>query len=158
MPDYTQSKIYRVCSYKTDRVYIGSTVQPLSKRINEHRNAYVRYKKGLRGFVSSFDIMDVDLEGAKCVLLETYPCTSKEQLRARERYWIEELGSVCVNRNIPSRTRQEWLDTTKEERQAYQSDYYLKHREPLLAAMRGYQQHRRSVFGQMCRAYGGVVA
>ena len=144
MPDYTQAKIYRVCSHKTGRVYIGSTVQLLSKRANEHRNAYVRYNKGLRGYVSVFDIFDIDMTGAQCILLEAYPCASKEELRARERYWIERLGCRCVNRNLPGRT---------------QKEYYQNHRAPLLAAMKAYQQHRRSVFGQMCRSYvAGVVA
>jgi hypothetical protein len=36
--------------------------------------------------------------------LEKYPCKSKGELEARERYWLEDTEN-CVNKQIPTRTQ-----------------------------------------------------
>ena len=38
MPDYSQGKIYQILNTVTDDVYIGSTIQPLYKRMHGHRS------------------------------------------------------------------------------------------------------------------------
>ena len=42
--DYQNGKIYCLRSHKTDLVYVGSTCQPLYKRLNEHKNYYKMYE------------------------------------------------------------------------------------------------------------------
>ena len=46
MPDYSQSKIYKLTSSKTSACYIGSTTLRLKKRLTTHRSNYRQYKKG----------------------------------------------------------------------------------------------------------------
>ena len=37
---YLNGKIYTIRSFQTDKFYIGSTIQPLHKRLHEHRRKY----------------------------------------------------------------------------------------------------------------------
>lgn len=111
MPNYQNGKIYKLVSNVSDKVYYGSTTQSLSLRKSGHKKTYNKIKKGdvKRGKVSSFDLFeegDVDI-----VLIENFPCESKEELHARERHYIE--NNECLNKNIPGRTRKEWKEQNK---------------------------------------------
>ncbi len=39
MPDYAQGKIYAIRIHLNEKVYVGSTTQPLSARMAEHRGS-----------------------------------------------------------------------------------------------------------------------
>ena len=87
MPNYQNGKIYEIINDETEGKYIGSTTVLLCKRMAEHRSNYKKYLKNGRKYITSYDILKYD--SAKIVLIENYPCNSKEELEARERYWIE---------------------------------------------------------------------
>ena len=110
--DYSHAKVYKI--YSPSRpdigIYIGSTVQALSARMATHRGLYRHWKSGNTNFTSSFPILEVG--DALIVLLEDVPCQRKEQLLARERFWIE--TTECVNRVIPQRTLAEWYVANRE--------------------------------------------
>jgi hypothetical protein len=56
------------------------------------------YKQGKRrSRYASFDILEN--EDYEIILLENYPCNSKEELLAREKYWIGQM--LCVNKYNP---------------------------------------------------------
>ena len=94
MPDYSKGKIYKVVCSETDRIYIGSTTQPLYKRLYGHKN------------MKSNVCMTKELKEPKIYLIEDFSCDRKEQLEARERHYIETLE--CVNMRIPTRTNTEY--------------------------------------------------
>jgi hypothetical protein len=96
MPDYSKGKIYKLV--KGDRVYIGSTVQRLCNRKAHHAHHYRKYISGeSQLFYSSFFVYY--LGTPDIVLIENYPCASKEELHKRERYYIENME--CVNIALP---------------------------------------------------------
>jgi len=95
MPNYNQGKIYKLISTETDNVYVGSTsLNYLSSRLVCHRADYARWLARKYSYVSSFEI--VKYEDCKIILLENFPCDSKDQLTAREQYWIDTTPE-CVN-------------------------------------------------------------
>ena len=73
--DYTNGKIYKIIG--RGMTYYGSTTQRLSKRFWSHKLLKC----------SSKIIMETN--EAVIVLVELFPCKSKEELFARERYYIE---------------------------------------------------------------------
>lgn len=107
---YNRGKVYKLVSFQTDKVYVGSTCeQYLSNRLAGHRRNYKRYQNGKQHYITSFEITkfdDVDI-----ILLENFSCNSKQELHSRERYYIESLD--CVNKNVPTRTAQEYAKTDK---------------------------------------------
>jgi hypothetical protein len=121
---YNKARIYKIVCNITGKIYIGSTCKALSARLAQHRADYKKNLQGKYGNLTSFIILK---EGDyKIVLLENYPCGSKEDLLKRERYYIDE--NECVNKNVP-------LRTAKEQKDKYHQ-YYLDNREKILEKMK----------------------
>ena len=109
--DYTQGKIYYVRSYKTDLIYIGSTCQPLYKRLNEHKTNYKTWlKTGISKYTSS-KIYELD-DSPYIELLVNYPCHCLDELRREEGKFIRSME--CVNKRVEGRTQKEWRDDNKD--------------------------------------------
>lgn len=85
--DYSKSKIYKITSPNTDKIYIGSTTQKLYQRFNEHKKDNVNY--------SSKEI--IMLGGSKIELIEDYPCNNKNELLEREQHYIDLNNAICIN-------------------------------------------------------------
>lgn len=100
MPEnkYQRGKIYKIISNNTENVYVGSTCEPyLCNRLYGHKSCYKHWLKEQKNYVSSFELVKFD--DAVIVLLESYPCNSKDELRAREQYWIESIPN-CINNRV----------------------------------------------------------
>ena len=125
MPDYSKAKIYKIVCNLTAETYYGSTCQPLAKRVGQHRSDFNRWKNGKRAYTKSFDIIergDYDYS-----LVEECSCDNKEQLHARERYYIE--NNECVNMCIPGRTPKEYREDNKEKIAEHKKEYYEDNKE-----------------------------
>lgn len=88
MPDYQNGRIYKIVCKKTGLEHINCTTLPLCQRIAQHRSELKRFLNGTnKYYCDSYKVLegnDYDI-----ILLESYPCNSKEELKARKRYWIE---------------------------------------------------------------------
>jgi len=130
--DYSKGKIYKIVCNVTGKIYIGSTTKEyLSQRSTKHKEDYQRFLNGTYSYVTSFEILknaNYDI-----ILSESVNCNSKDELRSRERYYIETLE--CVNKNIPTQTLKEWTkkyyEKNKEKILEYKKEYRIKNREIL---------------------------
>ena len=135
MPDYQRGKIYKIVS--GDLVYIGSTCEPtLAKRLANHVSDYKLWKANKRGFVSSFPLIESG-DYTMC-LIELHACGSRDELRARERFWIESM--TCVNRSIPGRTQKEWEEAHKDHIRERDKSHYEANKEQICDQKRAYYQ------------------
>lgn len=109
---YSRGKIYKLVNDIDDEFYVGSTCETLAKRKGghkalskerPHRHVYLHLSK-------------VGWENVHIVLIEEYPCENIEQLKARERHWIDEL-KPSLNRILPIRTQEERNQYIKEWRE-----------------------------------------
>ena len=105
--DYQKTKIYKIESHLGDKIYVGSTAKEyLSQRFQQHKNAYKRWKNGTVGKYTSFELFDeYGIENCQIVLIEAYPCNSKDEKNAKEGHYIKTLN--CVNKVVVGRTREE---------------------------------------------------
>jgi len=121
MVNYQLGKIYKIVCNITGKVYVGSTCEPtLAKRLTKHVANYRSFCKSNGTYTSSYNILEN--EDYNILLIEDYPCETKDQLRARERYFKE--VNVCINKNNPIRTK---LDD-----KIHQKKYYDLNRETIL--------------------------
>ena len=110
MVNYQQGKIYKIVCNTTGLVYIGSTCElRLSKRISHHVALYKRFLKGLTNYTSSFEILKG--ECYQIFLLENFPCETSDELRMRERQYIE--NTDCVNMKSPIFTEEDKRESKK---------------------------------------------
>lgn len=109
MPDYSKSKIYKIVANTDEEYspYIGSTVkQYLRQRFAVHKSNYINYKNGKTNFTSSYLLFDkYGIENCEIVLVEDYPCATKDELHARERYWFDNMENCNINK--PAKTEYE---------------------------------------------------
>jgi hypothetical protein len=88
---YFKGKIYTIRSFKTDKIYIGSTTQLLHKRFYQHMDSFRRGNM----CCSSSEI--IKYGDAYIELLESYPSFTKEELTKKERECIRKNKDICVN-------------------------------------------------------------
>jgi hypothetical protein len=102
MPDYSLGKIYKITSPLTDSIYIGSTCVPkLSHHLREHVSQWREWQNGnQRKYLALFAILE--LGNYNIELIEKYPCTDKDEFRAREQHYIRENKEICCNLRPPS--------------------------------------------------------
>src|SRR5690242_7395493 len=87
---YAKGKIYKVISNSTEKIYIGSTCRDPRHRLSQH----LSHKNTSCNQLLQNDDYDI-------IIIENYPCKNKEELHARERYWIEKYKLICVNIKRP---------------------------------------------------------
>jgi GIY-YIG catalytic domain len=110
MVNYQKGKIYKIIG-GSGQTYIGSTTTSLRQRLVEHKSVKKRYENGkIISKNSVFPILDE--ANYDIILIENYPCNNKEELHSRERYWIETIN--CVNKIIPTRTKEEYRQHYKD--------------------------------------------
>jgi hypothetical protein len=131
MPDFSRGKIYKITG--GGLTYYGSTtLKYLSQRLSGHKQDKQRAK--MNG--SCFQILDYP--DCQITLVESYSCNNVNELRARERFFIEH--NDCVNKNIPGRTKQEWLEQNKD----YQQNYREQNKEKYLTYQRNYRAKQKN--------------
>ena len=140
--DYKNGKIYTIRSHQTDKIYIGSTTQPLSKRLSYHKTQYKQYLNGKSPFITAYDILQY--EDAYIELLEEYPCDNREQLFKKEGELIRG-GSNCVNKRIEGRTNKQYKEDNKDKIKEYQKEYNEQNKEQ---KKEYYQQNKDKILQQ----------
>ena len=106
---YSKAKIYKICSDLGPEIYIGSTVQSLSKRKGGHKSEYKRCLNNKNYPTSSGILFEkYGVENCKIILIEEYPCDSKEKMLQREQYYIDTTDNVnkqpAISKNYQSKT------------------------------------------------------
>lgn len=146
MINYQNGKIYKIISYQTDKVYIGSTAQPLSARLGSHRRKLKSFKNGTYHYVSSFEILKY--EDHKIILIENYPCNSREELLSRESHYIK--ITDCVNKKIEGRTQNQWREDNKDYIKERDRKYREENKDKIKQKQEKYKEWRRTVINCEC--------
>jgi len=115
MPDYSKGRIYKLVCDDPELIYYGSTIQKyLSKRFHQHKEMKCSSKALF------------EAGGCKIILVENYPCKTKDELIARERYYIENFK--CVNKIVCGRTQKEMyqIPEWREAKKKYNRERYYR--------------------------------
>ena len=144
MSKYANGKIYKILTSVDDEVYVGSTIEPLSKRMYKHR-----HDRKTRTHYPLYQHMNsIGCEQFYIELIEPYNCNNKEELLAKEGEWIRRIGTL--NDKIAGRTKKQWgednrdlikqqskiyRDSHKEERKLYDKQRYEQNKEKLSKQM-----------------------
>tara|TARA_R110001606_G_C15050873_1_gene613515 strand:- start:27 stop:587 length:561 start_codon:yes stop_codon:yes gene_type:complete len=171
MVNYELGKIYKIIDNTTGNIYIGSTAEPtLARRLSGHRCKYKSWKNGkLVSNLKSFDILKND--DFKIILIEEWPCDSREQLLSREQHWMDSME--CVNhqnakghdkiKTVISNKKyyatntekiikkvHDWNQNNKDKRVNYNKTYADKNKEIAKIKREIYMEHQKSFGGRVC--------
>jgi hypothetical protein len=150
--DYAKGKIYKLqCE---NLIYYGSTTQSLCVRMGGHRRNFKCLQNQTRkSITSSFELFKI---GEPIItLVEDVKCERKEQLLARERWYIE--NNECINKVIPCRTKQEYnIDNAikiKEQHKAYAKEWYNDNAETLKEKHKKYYNENKQRIDEQHKEY-----
>ena len=138
--EYSTGKIYCLICNISGKKYYGSTISPLWKRLDDHKQGYKCNLRGIGSYVMSFDI--IKNNNYRIELVEEVNCSSKEELLVRERFHIE--NNECVNKVVPLRTDKEYYLNHKEEMNQKSKEYYEKNKEHLKECQKKWVQENKN--------------
>jgi predicted GIY-YIG superfamily endonuclease len=139
--DYKNGKVYKL-QCEDGHYYIGSTATELRKRFCNHKT-----KSKVRNSRVYQHINALGWDKVRIVLVEDFPCESKEHLVRKEDEYIRACRDdpMCLNMigavlSAENRTQQasEYRETHKEERKASATIYRQTHKEKHAAHSRAY--------------------
>ena len=157
---YNHSKIYKICSDLTDKIYIGSTTQTLSHRLRNHTSDYRQYINTNNRYVTSFEI--IKLGDYYITLIEEHNYNNKQQLFKREGE-VMKLNTNVVNKVIAGRTDAEYyndnhetiLEKKKQYRQdnkelisEYKKQHYSDHKQVIAERDKQYKLNNKEVIAE----------
>jgi hypothetical protein len=150
MPDYNQGKIYKLIVDNYDKIYIGSTCETLSRRLGCHMSEYKKILKTNNTYKKPKSYELFYKGQVSIILLEDCKCDRKEQLLARERYYIEQNRDICLNMTTPGITNKEchkrYYQNNKEILSEKQKIYYETHKEQHSAKGKEYRElHKEEI-------------
>ncbi len=145
MVNFENAKIYKIVCDTTGLVYYGSTCEPtLARRLAKHVGCYKAYINGNYHFVTSFKVLENN--NYSIVLVENVDCESKDQLLARERYYIE--NNDCINMVVPIRTRKEYIELNKEKIREQTKEYREKNNDKIKMLNKNYREENKEKIQQ----------
>ena len=140
---YKRGKIYTIrCRYDDCLVYVGSTIDKLSKRIAGHR----KDKK-----CSLYKIVDGDWDNWYIELYEDFPCDNKDQLIKREGELIREIATI--NKCIAGRDMKQYYKDNRDKIAENQKQYRQDNRDKIAEQMKQYRQDNRDKLAELEKQY-----
>jgi hypothetical protein len=129
-------KIYKITSLNNpNMVYYGHTCQTLAQRFTTHKTA--SNKSTSKNIIAMGD--------AVILLVENFPCSSEDEAKAREAFYIQ--NNECVNRNIPGRNQKDsyknWYNNHYEEYYEANKEHYKEYYE---ANKEHYKEHYKEYY------------
>ena len=112
--NYSNAKIYKLTCRITGEIYVGSTVNTLETRLNQHKST---------GCSSRQIINRGDYEIS---LIEDFPCENRSELLQRERLQYDRIPNI--NKNRPIVTTAEAIESKKIYKHANKDVLYANHK------------------------------
>jgi len=148
MVNYKNGKIYKIVSDNTDKIYIGSTTQKyLSTRLSTHVSHFKDANRKQSEKCLSHKILEAG--NYRIILIESYPCESKDELRAREQYHIElNKDHVVNNQRAHLSNTKDITVSCKDDEKEYNRQRYANNKNSFSQAARAYYQKNK----EACKA------
>ena len=124
--------------------YYGSTTLSLNRRFQVHKAHFKQWKQGKITGCSSFMLLEQGFDKVAIILVEDYPCNSKQELEIREAHYIKNIP--CINMKIPQ-------GIVFESRQDYTKQYYQANRDKILEQDKQYRQANRDKILEQKKQY-----
>jgi len=155
MPHYQNSVIYKLKrndDYDDLNIYVGSTTN-FKNRKNCHKSFCNNEKRKEYNYtVYQYIRANGEWDNWVMIPIEQYPCNNKDELKIRERYYID-LFKSKLNKKIPCRTIKKYRDENKEFYQKYSKKYRDDNREKLKEKAKEYYEANKQTLLEYKKKY-----
>jgi len=151
MTDYSKCKIYQIKDTINDDIYVGSTCQPLMKRMASHK---IDSKQNLR--IPLYNLFnELGKDNFYIELYDEYPCENKIELEKKEGEITRQIGTL--NQRIAGRNHEEYLKEEKDKVKLSQQKYKNKHEEEFKQYQSKYQNENKESINQQRKQYRATM-
>ena len=142
MVNYQNGKIYKIVNDVNDDIYIGSTCNPLWSRFACHKSYTKLEQQKNRKLYKT--MLEIGVEHFKIILIEVFKCDTKDELRAREDFFIR---TIKPSLNSANAVR------TKEDVREYKKEYQNLNKERLSEENKQYYIENKETFSEKRAEY-----
>ena len=142
MNKYENGKIYTIrCHEDNNLIYVGSTIQPLYKRWNDHKERYQQENQKEYNKLLYIKMRELGMHKFYVELYEECPCENKQQLNRKEGEIIRLIGTL--NKAIAGRTTKEYELENKTKIQETKAKYREKNKEHIKQNRKIYYENNK---------------
>lgn len=142
--------IYCIRSYQTEDIYIGSTINKLSRRMAGHRQQYKKHGNDKNKYVTSFAILkngDAYIE-----LIEEVEIEDKHALHKLEGQHIKNTIN-CINKLIAGRTDKEYVEDNHKKIKEYKKQYAEDNKDKIKEWQKKYREMNKEHIKKSSKMY-----
>ena len=153
--DYSKCLIYKLCCKNPEitDIYVGHTTDKVKRKSHHRIKCNNQNGKEYNYNVYQFIRANGGFENWDFIILEEYPCENSNQACSRERHWLETLRAT-LNSCIPSRTKQEYNKTYREENREIinekKREYYSSNKEIIYEKSKQYIKNNNHKIDCVC--------
>ena len=152
--NYNKSIIYKLCckDINITEIYIGSTTN-FKNRKNKHKWACNNINsKSYNYYVYKFIREHGGFENWDMIMICEYSCENKKELEKKEREYIE-LHKATLNKQIPTRTDEEYYNDNQEYKKKYHKEYYNENKERISENKKEYYNENKEIIKDQQKVY-----
>lgn len=158
--EYRTGYVYSIRSFNTDKIYIGSTFQKLSKRFCEHRNRYKRWCEGKLKKCSR-SIIICEAGDPYIELIKEVKVKNRNELNKYEGEEMRKNKDIIVNRCMAGRNMKEYYNDHKEVYKENNKNYQKEHKDEIQKYKKEYRkEHKKALLEyhkEYCKEHKEVI-
>ena len=137
--------IYKLVSRDINikEIYVGSTINFRTRKHTHKCSCNNENRKGYNINVYQFIRANGGWDSFDMLQVEEFKHDTKQELRARERHWIEQLKAT-LNIQIPTRTLAEWYQDNRENIAEWNKQYRQDNKEYIVECQKQYRQDNKA--------------
>jgi hypothetical protein len=145
-------RIYRIIHLESNICYIGSTMNELRFRWQEHKDHYKQWlKKGNQSEIAIYPYFKKHgVDKFKMILIKEYEVVDRNHLQAYEQLYIEKFRKNAVNVNSAFSILHLYRIANKENIVCKKKDWYEDNKERLIVKARQYRQVNKEKIKKYC--------
>jgi hypothetical protein len=139
---YNHGKIYTIrCRDDNNLIYVGSTVQPLYKRWDQHKRKIKNENDKEYNKLLYIKMRELGIDNFYIELYENFNCECHEQLLKREGEIIRQIATL--NKFIAGRTMKEYFKDNKEQLQEQKKLYRNNNKKKIIEQQKQYYNENK---------------
>lgn len=148
MAVYKFGRIYKIITFESPEIYIGSTFDSLRNRFRSHKNGFKSWSKPESKILKCavYDMFkNYGVEKCKIILVKEYQVVDKLQLQALEQLWMNKEKVVSINKQcsfqiLGRQQRKNYRETNKDKIKQIQNEYRKRNHEKIREYKKGYYE------------------
>lgn len=148
--------VYKIVHNQSNICYVGSTLNTLSQRWQQHKQSYNKWLNGKGDCIAIYPhFKEYGIENFKIILIKEYEVMDRRHLETKEQLWISKLKSCNTNNPIELPLQKHYMKIYTTRNKEHLREVDRRYREKHLAQIKTRESKRYTCeCGTTVRIYG----